>query len=416
MYRLYAKPGDRLKELITFGRRKSHREHWALRDVTIRIQKGETFCVIGENGSGKSTLLKLVAGILQPTEGNVRVGGRLTALLELGAGFNAEFTGRKNLFLNGAIHGLSTREVEDLMAGISSFAEIGDYLDQPVKTYSSGMVVRLGFSLAVHLYPEILVVDEALAVGDIYFRQRCMRKIHDMRASGVTIVYVTHAISDIKSLGDRALWLERGRPRLLGDAREVAHQYMAWLLEKEAGRRRTDQAALERAQTAPPPPPEVIGWLPPEPRRWGDGRARILGIEVTDPEGRPVSSMRTPGVIVARISLRAEQPIESPIVGVAVRASDGVDLTGANTASLNVPVAPLSAGEVRTYDFHMRLPELAPGPYTFTPAIADGDLEEFHVCDLVEDALTVTALPGDSAVYGRVRLPCVAEVSVADPN
>jgi hypothetical protein len=157
-----------------------------------------------------------------------------------------------------------------------------------------------------------------------------------------------------------------------------------------------------------------MDWLPPEPHRWGDARARILGIEIADPDGHPLRSLVTPAAIVARISLRAEKPIESPIVGVSVRTADGVDLTGANTASLNVPVAPLSAGEVRTFDYHMRLPELAPGAYTFTPAIADGDLDEFHVCDLVEDAVSITVLAGAKPVYGRVQLPCVAEVSVSE--
>src|SRR5579871_1068991 len=184
VYKLYRQPGDRLKQAAWLGRRPFYREHWALRDISLEIKKGETFCIVGENGSGKSTLLKLIAGILQPTSGSMRIGGRLTALLELGAGFNPEFTGRQNLFLNGALLGLSTREVEESIDGILDFAEIGSYIDQPVKAYSSGMVVRLGFALAVQLNPEILVVDEALAVGDVYFRHRCMRKIHELRARG----------------------------------------------------------------------------------------------------------------------------------------------------------------------------------------------------------------------------------------
>ena len=167
------------------------------------MKRGETFCVIGENGSGKSTFLQIVAGILQPTTGIVEVHGRVSALLELGAGFNPEFTGRQNVYLNGAILGLSTRQIDERYGAIAEFAEIGDFIDQPVKTYSSGMVVRLAFAVAINVDPEILLVDEALAVGDIYFRQRCMRKVHELRSRGVTILFVSHAIGDVKAIGDR---------------------------------------------------------------------------------------------------------------------------------------------------------------------------------------------------------------------
>ena len=233
-YNLYDAPGDRLREFFSPRRRQHHREHWAIRDVSVTIRKGETFCIVGENGSGKSTLLKLMVGILQPTSGAVEIRGRVTALLELGSGFNPEFTGRQNVFLNGAILGLASREVSAKLDQILEFAEIGAYIDQPVKTYSSGMVVRLAFAVAVHLDPDILIVDEALAVGDIYFRQRCMRKIHELRSRGVTIVYVTHDVSDVKALGDRTLWLDEGRVVETGDAREVAVKYLAALVKKDS--------------------------------------------------------------------------------------------------------------------------------------------------------------------------------------
>src|SRR5947209_9522048 len=176
-YSIYENPGDRLKELALFGRRSFHRDFRALSDLSFSIRRGEVFCIIGENGSGKSTALQLTAGILQPTAGEVRVNGRVAALLELGAGFNAEFTGRENVYLNGAIHGLSRRDIDSRYQEIEAFAEIGAFIDQPVKTYSSGMVVRLAFAVAIHVDPEILLVDEALAVGDTYFRHRCMRKV-----------------------------------------------------------------------------------------------------------------------------------------------------------------------------------------------------------------------------------------------
>ncbi|MBZ5575256.1 MAG: ABC transporter ATP-binding protein [Acidobacteriia bacterium] len=412
MYKLYQHPADRLKEALTLGRRRRFREHWALRDVTLEIKKGETFCIVGENGSGKSTLLKLIAGIVEPTLGNIAVHGRLTALLELGAGFNPEFTGRQNLFLNGAILGLAPREVEQSLAGILDFAEIGSYIDQPVKTYSSGMVVRLGFALAVHLHPEILVVDEALAVGDIYFRHRCMRKIHELRSQGVTVVYVTHDVSEIKALGHRALWLEGGRMRELGDVTDVAHRYQAALLEKDSQRWHQRQAAEFQEHRTPEAPPEVIIGLPAGVQRYGDRRAEVLGVAVTDSDGRSMDTVRTPAEIVVRVSLQAKQPIEWPIVGLLLHTEQGIDLSGTNTARLNIPVAPLAPGEIRTFDFHLKLPELAPDRYTFTAAIADGDLTEYRMCDRVERAVTLDVLAGEKPVYGYLQLPCAVSARV----
>lgn len=408
VYKLYERPGDRLKQAFTFGRR-LYREHWALHELSLTINKGETFCIIGENGSGKSTLLKLIAGILQPSTGSVRVHGRLTALLELGAGFNPEFTGRQNLFLNGALLGLTPAQIEQSIPGILDFAEIGFYIDQPVKTYSSGMVVRLGFALAVQFAPDVLVVDEALAVGDIYFRHRCMRKIHELRERGVTIVYVTHEVSEIKELGHRVLWLERGRVRELGEAASIAHLYLVALLDKDSERWRHRQAAILLERTVLDVPPETISGLAPEVPRYGDGRVELLGIEVADRDGRPLPAVTTPADIVVRVSLRARTAIEAPIVGLLMRTDHGVDFSGTNTARQNIPVAPLMPEEVRTFDFHLRLPELAPGSYSFTPAVADGDPEEFRLCDMAENAARLTVRTGQKPVTGCLHLPCVVK-------
>src|SRR5271167_2342509 len=200
-YSIYSTPRDRLKELATLNTRRFHTDYWALRDVTFEVRRGETFCIVGENGSGKSTLLQICAGILEPTSGTAQVTGRVAALLELGSGFNPEFSGRDNVYLNGSILGLSTRQIDQKFKAIEDFAEIGDFIHQPVKTYSSGMVVRLAFAVAINVDPEILLVDEALAVGDTWFRHRCMRKVHELRARGVTIVFVSHAIAEVKAIG-----------------------------------------------------------------------------------------------------------------------------------------------------------------------------------------------------------------------
>ena len=413
-YNLYDAPGDRLREFLSPRRRQYHREHWAIRDVSVKIRKGETFCIVGENGSGKSTLLKLMVGILQPTSGAVEIRGRVTALLELGSGFNPEFTGRQNVFLNGAILGLPTREVAAKLNEILEFAEIGAYIDQPVKTYSSGMVVRLAFAVAVHLDPDILIVDEALAVGDIYFRQRCMRKIHELRSRGVTIVYVTHDVSDVKALGDRTLWLHEGRAMETGDAREVAVKYMAALVKKDSQHQRVE-AAVSREPGAAFRPEEVIVGPPAHSLRHGDGRAEILGVRVYDDLGQTVDAVRTPSRLLVRISARASEEVKFPIVGVQLRTDQGIDFAGTNTTREDVRLPGMLHGDIYTVDFRFQLPEIAASRFTVTPAIADGTLLEFRLCDMVEDAIEIRVLPGELPVYGCMHIPCVSVTAVRHP-
>jgi ABC-type polysaccharide/polyol phosphate transport system ATPase subunit len=410
-YHLYDAPGDRLREFFSPGRRRFHREHWAIRDVSVKIRKGETFCIVGENGSGKSTLLKLMVGILQPTTGEVAIRGRVTALLELGSGFNPEFTGRQNVFLNGAILGLAARAVSERLDQILDFAEIGAYIDQPVKTYSSGMVVRLAFAVAVHLDPDILIVDEALAVGDICFRQRCMRKIHELRSRGVTIVYVTHDISDVKALGDRALWLREGRVVETGDARDVALKYMAALVTKDSQRQRAEAPGVRGLDVACQPDEVVLG-IPADCLRHGEGGAEILGVRACDELGRVVEAVRTPSWLLVRVSAKATGPVRFPIVGVQLRTDQGVDFAGTNTTREDVRLPEMRDGDICTVDFRFQLPEIAASRITVTPAIADGKLLEFRLCDMVEDAVVVRVLPGKLPVYGCMHIPCISVTAV----
>ena len=300
-YAIYDKPGDRFKELLTFGQRSFHRDFWALRDLNFSIQRGEVFCIVGENGSGKSTTLQLLAGILQASAGEVRVDGRVSALLELGSGFSPEFTGRDNVYLNASILGLSKGEIDRRYGQIEEFAEIGDFIRQPVKTYSSGMVMRLAFAVAINVEPEILLVDEALAVGDTYFRHRCMRKVHEMRARGITIVFVSHAIGDVKAIGDRALWLEHGCAMAIGDTDAVVSKYLAAMTAKE------DRAELQMGRSfSAPAPVRAIHSIPNVDHRHGDGRAEILGIAILNEYGEQVHLMMPQSRIIIRMSLRAD--------------------------------------------------------------------------------------------------------------
>lgn len=415
-YAIYDAPGDRLKELLSFNRLKRHRDFWALHDIDCEIRRGETFCIVGENGSGKSTMLQLVAGILQPSSGSVEVNGRVAALLELGAGFNQEFTGRDNVFLNGSILGLTTRQIEERYEAITSFAEIGDFIDRPVKTYSSGMVVRLAFAVAINVDPEILLVDEALSVGDIYFRQRCMRKVHELRQRGVTILFVSHAISDVKAIGDRALWLDHGRIVELGAPDRVISRYMAAMSEKDSAYRRKGAAAENApaaslsAPAAPGGDSEMVEGIPNIDHRFGDGRAEIIGIAVLDRDGQRLPMLESPAEIVVRISARAKEELPSPIVGFMLRNQLGMDFAGTNTSREGVRLAPMRAGDTVTVDFRIDLPELYPASFSFCPAIAEGTLEGYSICDWIDNALALQMSRSEGGTYGFLHLPCQVEV------
>jgi ABC-type polysaccharide/polyol phosphate transport system ATPase subunit len=411
-YAIYEQPGDRLKELLTWNRVCAHRDFWALRDVSFTVERGETFCIVGENGSGKSTLLQIVAGILQPTAGRAAVNGRVSALLELGAGFNPEFSGRDNVYLNGSILGLSKRQIDERFDEIASFAEIGDFLDQPVKTYSSGMVVRLAFAVAINVEPEVLLVDEALAVGDIYFRQRCMRKVHELRARGVTILFVSHAVSDVKALGDRVLWLDHGRVRELGEPDRVIARYLAAMTEKDSAYQHHEAAARPAVRAAGPAlAPEVVETIPNIDHRYGDGRAEILGIAVLDERGAPLGALEPGRSIVVRISARAKADVPMPMVGFMLRNQLGIDFSGTNTAAEGCEMAPLHAGDVVTVDFHVDLPELYPASFSFSPAIADGTLAGYTMCDWIDNAVALQMTRGEREIYGYLRLPCRVKVN-----
>jgi ABC-type polysaccharide/polyol phosphate transport system ATPase subunit len=415
-YAIYDHPGDRLKELLSLNRLKRHKDFWALHDVSFEVKRGETFCVVGENGSGKSTMLQIVAGILHPTAGTATVHGRVSALLELGAGFNPEFTGRDNVYLNGSILGLSKRQIDERYEEIAAFAEIGEFIDRPVKTYSSGMVVRLAFAVAINVDPEILLVDEALAVGDIYFRQRCMRKVHELRSRGVTILFVSHAVSDVKAIGDRVLWLDHGRLVDIGEPDRVIAKYLAAMTEKDTAYRHHTPEAVE-VRRAAVQAPEVVETIPNIDHRYGDGRAEVIGIAVLDERGAPVHLLEPQSRIVARISVRAKDDLAMPNVGFMLRNQLGIDFSGTNTAREGCELPPMQAGDVYTVDFHLELPELYPASFSFSPAIADGTLDRYSMCDWIDNAIALQMSRSQGEIYGYLRLPCRVEVNarVAGP-
>ena len=383
------------------GRPREGEGLWAVRDVSFSVERGEAFGIIGENGSGKSTLLQMIAGIMRPTSGAVTVNGRLAALLELGSGFSPEFTGRDNVYLNGSLLGLSRPEIEGRFEDIERFAGIGDFIDQPIKTYSTGMVLRLAFAVSAHVDPDVLVVDEALAVGDISFRQRCMRKIHELRARGVTILFVSHETSDVKALCERCLWLQNGITRQLGEADSVVAKYLSATLEREISQtRRSHFGASTHQHAGARFPQENAGFETAfQGHRYGDGRAMILSGTLADVLGRQIRSLTPLKPVVLRVVFRVNEAVESAIAGFLVRNSKGENIFGSNTARENYPLPRLAAGETHTVDFHWNAPDLAAGKYHVSLAIADGDVREFGLCDYVEDAIEANA-PARSSFPG----------------
>jgi lipopolysaccharide transport system ATP-binding protein len=372
---------------------------WALRDVSFSVNRGEAFGIIGSNGSGKSTLLQIVAGILRPTSGSVEVHGRLSALLELGAGFAPEFTGHDNVYLNGSLLGLTREEIEERFAEIERFAGIGDFIGQPIRTYSTGMVLRLAFAVAAHVDPEILIVDEALAVGDIAFRQRCMRKIHDLRARGTTILFVSHDTTDVKALCERCLWLRNGVVQELGEADDVVAKYLSATLQREIGHNEIDY------QKSPGNPvvESVAGG-----HRYGDGRAAITGVSLADQSGQSVRFIKPLERLVLRVGFRTNAPVASPIAGFLVRNQRGENIFGSNTARENYPLLPMSPGDAIHVEFHCAIPELARGAYRISVAVCDGNVEDFQVCDYIEDTIEIRAQSSSPASKGYFHLPCAA--------
>lgn len=406
-YPLRSTPGSRLRQLLFTGNEAPDNSFWALHDVSFSVETGETFCIVGQNGSGKSTLLQLIAGILQPTTGSLRVHGRLAALLELGAGFNPDFSGRENVLLNAALLGFSRSEIQRRLPDIEDFAEIGTFIDQPVKTYSSGMLVRLAFSVAVHLEPELLLVDEALAVGDVYFRQRCMRKVHELKRRQTTILYVTHSAQDVRAIGDRCLWLDQGRVRELGSPETVISHYLAEMTTRD-GRYvdRHPQAPVAGGETFADQAPETAIGIPNIDHRYGDQRAEILGVALLNNQGEPVSILKANDEVVFRITFRCIKPIAAPIVGYVMRNHLGLDLAASNTIREGAPLPPTRTGQTLTIDFHLTLPELYPASFAFTAAVADGDLHSFVMCDWVENAIVAEMDKGPLPTYGYLHLPC----------
>lgn len=355
VYRLYRRPADRIWELFPFHRKLHHTDFWALRDINLTVDRGEIVGIVGPNGSGKSTLLQIVSGVMRPTTGRVVAEGRIAALLELGTGFNPEFTGRENVLMSGEIMGLSRKQIEAALPRVEAFAEIGEFMGRPVKEYSTGMYLRLAFATAIHSEPEILVVDEALAVGDAIFANRCIRKLEELKGNGVTILFVSHDLGLVKRLADRAVFLLEGRVESQGAPSEVVNRYVGLVL------------ARQRADGEQPAEGDLRASY-----RHGDGTSKIERVELLDQFMRRTRTVRCGEVVTVRLCAIFRRNSEQPVVGVLVRSRQGMDVYGTNTRLEGRRLGLFRKGDRLQIEFRFEC-RLAQQEYTLTVATQHWD-------------------------------------------
>lgn len=439
-YHIYDNPSDRLKQFVWPRIQRSlhlqqsqyFREFWALQDVTFEIKRGETVGIIGRNGSGKSTLLQIICGTLHPSNGRVHTSGRVAALLELGSGFNPEFTGRENVFLNASVLGLTQDRIKQRFADIEAFADIGQFIDQPVKTYSSGMLVRLAFAVIAHVDADILVIDEALAVGDAFFTQKCMRYLRNFMRTG-TVLFVSHDTSAVKALCTRAIWLDHGKLLQDGTPKEICDQYLQAYYEQQQADLVQNTGVAEAEPPAPAPKPlefphtglatprhdQRLPWLnasnlrndlrifqfDPEQPSFGLGGSRVEHVEICDAHNRPLSWVVGGEDVVLWVQAKALQDIARPIVGFIVKDRLGQGLFGDNTY-LTYEAQPVqcSAGQRFEARFHFQMPRLPSGDYSVTIAVADGTQQDHVQHQWIFDALTFKS-EATSASAGLIGIP-----------
>jgi len=412
-YQIYEKPRDRLLQMFAFGRKKYSQDFWALRNISFEVKRGETVGIVGRNGSGKSTLLQIICGTLNTSAGTVQTNARIAALLELGAGFNPEFSGRENVYLAASLYGLTPAQITERFEDITAFADIGDFIDQPVKSYSSGMFVRLAFAVIAHVDAEILIIDEALAVGDAFFTQKCMRFLRNFMANG-TVLFVSHDTAAVKALCTKAIWLRNGTHVATGPAKNICDAYLAEIIESNQGN--TDVPSNEQILKQIETDAEDIGdavdgetlWFLPfrtTETGFGAGGAKVVSATFRDTEGNIIQKAKHHTTVVFQIDVEALQEIKSPIVGFFVRDRLGQTLFGSNTfAADKAQVINCSMGGRLHASFQFVFPALPDADYTVSIAIADGTQQEHTQLQWIHDALVIKA-QGVSDVGGLVGLP-----------
>lgn len=418
-FEIYEKPSHRLWQMLWRGRRTFYRPFWALTDVSFSVGRGECVGIIGRNGAGKSTLLQIIAGTLTPSRGAVRTVGRVAALLELGSGFNPEFTGRENVYLNASILGLRKEEIDARYEAIAAFADIGQFIDQPVKSYSSGMTVRLAFAVVAHVDADVLIVDEALAVGDAFFTQKCMRFLRRFMETN-TVLFVSHDVAAVNSLCNKAVLLEQGRVKRVGAPKEITELYLEDVYEAAQGKSRLSRTMAGAAAPAPEDFYDMRrDWINAGPLRndirvfafdeqsaaFGAGGAVIEHVLLTDGAGRPVNWIVGGEIVTLRVSCRTRGDLSNPIVGFFCKDRHGQCLFGDNTwlAFMHRPL-PVPSGRRFAASFVFRMPVLAAGDYSIAVAVAEGTQAEHVQHEWRHDALLLRST-ATSVSTGLVGVP-----------
>ena len=419
IYRLYEKPIDRLKETVSVTHKNYHRDFYALNGISFQVKKGETVGIIGTNGSGKSTILKIITGVLTPTTGTVKVDGKISALLELGAGFNMDYTGIENVYMNGTMMGYTRKEMDAKLQDILDFAEIGDFVYQPVKTYSSGMFVRLAFALAINVEPEILIVDEALSVGDVFFQSKCYRRMEEIRKSGTTILMVTHDMGSIIKYCDRVVLLNRGEFIAEGKPGRVVDMYKKILagklealkeelrLEEERKNADTGQESIELSDFSGGMDLGGSGdkealmrdklTINPDRTEYGDGRAEIYDLGLLDERGNVTNLLLKGEMFTIRERIRFHAALEAPIFTYTIKDKKGTELTGTNTLYEGADIKPVKAGDSYTVEFTQKM-NLQGGEYLLSMSCTGFEQGEHVVYHRLYDVTSITVISNKNTV------------------
>ena len=398
MYKLYDKPMDRLKESLGLSHKKKYKEHFALNDVSFQVHRGETVGIIGTNGSGKSTILKIITGVLNPTGGTVQVNGRISALLELGAGFNQEYSGIENVYLNGTMIGFSREEIDAKLDEILRFADIGDFVYQPVKTYSSGMFVRLAFAIAINIDPEILIVDEALSVGDVFFQAKCYRKFEEFKEMGKTILFVSHDLSSIGKYCDRVVLLNNGVKLAEGGAKEMVNLYRKVLVNQydENGSQEEEKTEEDQELHTDTVMKEKLN-LNPEVLEYGSKLAEITDFAILDDGGNITNLIEKGQTFSVKMRVQFQDDISEPIFAFTIKDLKGTEITGTNTMYEGSPVKPKKTGDVQEIVF-TQVMNLEAGEYMLCLGCTGYREGEFTVFHRLYDVCNLTVISDKKAV------------------